>query len=441
MERTAFRELKVWKERNKRKPLIVRGVRQCGKTWLIKEFGRREYTKVAYINFENTKLMQPLFEVDFDITRIISAIQIETGIQITPGDTLIVLDEIQEAAGGLTSLKYFYENAPEYHVIAAGSLLGVALHNTKSFPVGKVDFVDLYPLDFGEFLMAIGQKPLLELLEKQDWTLIKTFKEKFIQLLRAYYYVGGMPEVVSSYVEKRDFVEVRELQKDILAAYEQDFSKHAPNEIVPRIRMIWNSIPAQLSKENQKFVYGQVKKGARAKDFELALSWLVDSGLVLRIERVSKPGIPLKGYADSNAFKLFTSDIGLLAAIGDIDAKTLLDGNTIFKEFKGALAEQYVLQQLIVKKDMPIYYWSASEDGGKAEVDFVVQHSGSIIPIEVKAEENLKAKSLKTYYDKFHPGVAIRTSMSDFREESWLVNVPLYAISQLENIVQMSNYT
>lgn len=434
MERTAFRELKAWKERGGRKPLIVQGVRQCGKTWLIKEFGRREYARVAYINFESSKVMQSLFVADFDIQRIVTAIQIETGVQITPQDTLIVLDEIQEAEGGLTSLKYFKENAPQYHVVAAGSLLGVALHKTKSFPVGTVDFVNLYPLDFGEFLMAVGQKPLLELLEKRDWTLIKTFKEKYIQLLRQYYYVGGMPEVVASFVENNDFAEVRELQKAILTAYERDFSKHAPNEIVPRIRMVWDSIPAQLSKENKKFVYGQVKKGARAKEYELALAWLKDSGLVYRIERVTKPGIPLKGYADRDAFKLFICDVGLLAAIGDIDPRTLLDGNAIFTEFKGALAEQYVLQQLVVKKDMPVYYWSASEEGGKSEVDFVMQVSGNVIPIEVKAEENLQAKSLKAYCEKYHPGVAIRTSMSDFREESWLVNLPLYAIGQIENI-------
>ncbi len=439
MERTAFRALKAWKEHENRKPLIVRGVRQCGKTWLIREFGRREYARVAYVNFENTKLMQSLFEIDFDIQRIITAIQIETGVQITPQDTLIVLDEIQEAEGGLTALKYFYENAPQYHVIAAGSLLGVALHKTKSFPVGKVDFVDLYPLDFGEFLLAVGQKSLLELLDNQDWPLIKAFKEKYIQLLRQYYYVGGMPEVVASFVEKNDFAEVRRLQKDILAAYEQDFSKHAPYEIVPRIRMIWDSIPTQLSKEKKKFIYGQVKKGARAKEYELALSWLKDSGLVYRIERVTKPGVPLRGgYADSSAFKLFTCDVGLLAALGDIDVKTLLDGNTIFTEFKGALAEQYVLEQLVVKKDMPLYYWSASEEGGKAEVDFVIQFSGHVIPIEVKAEENLQAKSLKTYCEKFQPVVAVRSSMSDYRAESWLVNIPLYAIPQLEKILTVS---
>ena len=438
MERSAFRELKAWKEQKQRKPLIVQGVRQCGKTWLIKEFGRREYAHVAYINFESSKLMQSLFEVDFDVRRIITAIQIETGVQITPGDTLIVLDEIQEAKGGLTALKYFKENTPEYHIIAAGSLLGVALHKTQSFPVGTVDFVDLYPLDFAEFLMAVGQKPLLDLLEKRDWTLIKTFKEKYIDLLRQYYYIGGMPEVVASFVENNDFAEVRELQKDILTAYEQDFSKHAPYEIVPRIRMIWDSIPAQLSKEKKKFIYGQVKKGARAKDYELALMWLKDSGLVHRIERVTKPGIPLKGYADNSAFKLFICDVGLLAAMGDIDARTLLDGNAIFTEFKGALAEQYVLQQLVVKKDMPVYYWSASEEGGRSEVDFVIQYSGNVIPVEVKAEENLQAKSLKTYCEKFHPIIAVRSSMSDYRQESWLVNIPLYAISQIDNLEQHS---
>lgn len=432
MERMAFRELQAWKEYNMRKPLIVRGVRQCGKTWLIKDFGRREYAKLAYINFENTKLMQSLFQADFDIERIITAIQIETGVQITPEDTLIVLDEIQEADGGLTSLKYFHENAPQYHVIAAGSLLGVALHKTKSFPVGKVDFLDLYPLDFQEFLLAFNQKPLLDLLAKRDWTLIKTFKEKYIQLLRQYYYIGGMPEVVASFVDKNDFAEVRRLQKDILEAYEQDFSKHAPNEIVPRVRMVWNSILAQLSKENKKFVYGQIKKGARAKDYELAISWLVDSGLVHRIERITKPGIPLKGYVDNSAFKLFIADVGLLSAIGDIDAKTLLDGNTIFTEFKGVLTEQYVLQQLVGNRNMAIYYWSAER--AESEVDFVVQQSGEVIPVEVKAEENLQAKSLKTYCDKYHSKTAIRTSMSDFRQESWLVNIPLYAIGQLGNL-------
>ncbi|MCC8199957.1 MAG: ATP-binding protein [Tannerellaceae bacterium] len=429
MERLAMHYLKEWKDKTRRKPLIVRGARQVGKTWLIKEFGKTEYEQTAYINFENSKALQTLFTTDFDIPRIITALQIQIGLQIHPENTLIILDEIQEAEGGLTSLKYFYENAPEYHVIAAGSLLGVALHSTKSFPVGKVDFMDLYPLNFSEFLLALNQKPLLELLESKNWELIKTFKEKYIQFLRQYYYIGGMPEVVSSFIQENDFTAVRNIQKQILISYEQDFSKHAPNEIVPRLRMLWNSIPAQLSKENKKFIFGLVKKGARAKEYELALSWLIDCGLVYQIHRISKPGIPLKGYVDNSAFKLYIVDVGLLGAMGDIDVKTLLEGNTIFEEFKGALTEQYVLQQLIINPDMPIYYWSA--ETGVAELDFVVQYAGKVIPIEVKAEENLQAKSLKSYCQKYNPEIALRTSMSDYRKEEWLTNIPLYAIGEI----------
>lgn len=432
MERLTMQYLKDWKKNAKRKPLIVRGARQVGKTWLIKEFGRTEYIQTVYINFENSKSLQTLFDADFDISRIITALQIETGIKIQAKSTLIIFDEIQEAEGGLTSLKYFYENAQEYHLIAAGSLLGVALHQTKSFPVGKVDFMDLYPLNFSEFLLAMDQKPLLDLLKSKDWKLIKNFKSKYISLLRQYYYVGGMPEVVSSFIQENDFGEVRKLQKQILTAYEQDFSKHAPNEIVPRLRMLWNSIPAQLSKENKKFIFGLVKKGARAKEYELALSWLIDCGLVHKIERISKPGIPLRGYADNSAFKLYIVDMGLLAAMGDIDVKTLLDGNTIFEEFKGSLTEQYVVQQLIVNPDMPVYYWSA--ENGIAEVDFVIQHSGRVIPIEVKAEENLQAKSLKSYCQKYSPELVLRTSMSDYRKEEWLINLPLYALEEITEL-------
>ncbi|MCD7930171.1 MAG: ATP-binding protein [Tannerellaceae bacterium] len=432
MERISMHYLKEWKDKSRRKPLIVRGARQVGKTWLIKEFGKIEYEQTAYINFENSKALQTLFTSDFEISRIITALQIQTGLQIHPENTLIVFDEIQEAEGGLTSLKYFYENAPEYHIIAAGSLLGVALHSTKSFPVGKVDFMDLYPLNFSEFLLALNQKPLLELLESKNWELIKTFKEKYIGLLRQYYYIGGMPEVVSSFIRENDFTEVRNIQKQILISYEQDFSKHAPNEIVPRLRMLWNSIPAQLSKENKKFIFGLVKKGARAKEYELALSWLIDCGLVYQIHRITKPDIPLKGYVDNSAFKLYIVDVGLLAAMGDIDVKTLLEGNRIFEEFKGALTEQYVLQQLIINPDMPVYYWSA--ETGIAELDFVVQYGGRVIPIEVKAEENLQAKSLKSYYQKYNPEIALRTSMSDYREEEWLTNIPLYAIGEVTQL-------
>ena len=355
--------------------------------------------------------------------------QIETGIQIQPENTLIVFDEIQEVAGGVTSLKYFQENAPEYHVIAAGSLLGVALHSTTSFPVGKVEFLELYPLDFSEFLLAMNQKPLLDLLTSGDWALIQTFKEKYITLLRQYYYIGGMPEVVNSFIQNNNYEEVRTIQKQILTSFEQDFSKHAPNDIVPRIRMLWNSIPAQLSKENKKFIYGLVKKGARAREYELALSWLADCGLVYPVHRVNKPGLPLKGYMDNAAFKLYIVDVGLLAAMGDIDVKTLLEGNAIFEEFKGSLTEQYVLQQLKSIPDLPIFYWSA--ETAVAEIDFVTQLSGKVIPIEVKAEENLHAKSLRSYSQRYDPEIALRISMSDFREEDWLINIPLYAISTI----------
>lgn len=430
MERNALQKLVLWKNSADRKPLLIRGARQVGKTWLMKEFGKNEYSQTVYVNFESSKLLKTLFVDNFDIQRIITALQIETNIQIDPDNTLIIFDEIQEAEGAITSLKYFCENAPQYHIIAAGSLLGVALHKRTSFPVGKVEFLDLHPFDFTEFMLAMGHQPLLNLLKSRDWPLIKSFRGKFIQLLRQYYYIGGMPEAILSYSLKSDFQEVRIIQKRILAAYDHDFSKHAPIEIVPRIRMLWNSIPAQLAKENKKFIYGAVKHGSRAKDYELALSWLVDCGLVHKICRVSKPGIPLKAYEDVAAFKLFMVDLGLLGAMGDIDVRTLLDGNVIFEEFKGALTEQYVLQQLISNPDIVIYYWSAERS--TAEIDFLIQIAGKVIPIEVKAEENLQAKSLKTFCEKFLPEIAIRTSMSDFRKENWLTNLPLYAISELQ---------
>lgn len=432
MKRTEAAELIKWKNSNNRKPLIIRGARQVGKTWLMKAFGREEYTQCAYVNFESNKALKNIFEDDFNISRIITALQIETGLTIGAGNTLIILDEIQEAPGALTSLKYFHENAPEYHVISAGSLLGVALNRHTSFPVGKVDFIDLYPLNFTEFLEVAGEKPLLDLLKSKDWPLIKTFRLKYIQLLKQYYYIGGMPEAVLSFTGNNDFNEVRAIQKRILAAYEQDFSKHAPNEIVPRIRMLWNAIPAQLAKENKKFIYGIIKQGARAKDYELAMSWLIDCGLIHKVNRVNKPGIPLKAYEDFSAFKLFMVDVGLLGALVDIDIKTLLNGNDLFEEFKGALTEQFVLQQLVTDKELAVYYWSA--ENATAEIDFLIQYSGQIIPLEVKAEENLKAKSLKVFCEKYKPATAIRTSMSDFRKEDWLTNLPLYAISELSEL-------
>ncbi|MEM6738334.1 MAG: ATP-binding protein [Bacteroidota bacterium] len=432
MQRKALIHLYKWKEKPSRKPLIIRGARQVGKTWIMQKFGTTAYTKLAYVNFESSKSLRDLFTDDFDIPRIIAGIQLATGVKIDE-KTLIVLDEIQEARGAITSLKYFHENAPEYHVIAAGSLLGVALHQEVSFPVGKVEFLDLYPLDFHEYLTAVGEEQLVALLNQKNWSLIKTFKDKFIRHLKSYYFVGGMPEAVNAFSISKDFEEVRQIQKDILTAYELDFSKHAPTSIVPRIRMLWNSIPAQLARENKKFIYGLIKEGARAKEYEVALSWLVDCGLVHQISRVSKPGIPLTAYEDRSAFKLFAVDVGLLGAMGHIRSKIIIEGHTIFEEFKGALTEQYVLQQLKSTAEIPIYYWSAAR--GMAEIDFVIQLEDRVIPIEVKAAENLQAKSLKSYVSKYGPNIAIRSSMSDYREEDWLINWPLYGIVEVLEVV------
>lgn len=434
MRRTALGFLQKWKQKKTRKPLIIRGARQVGKTWLMKEFAKNEYENFAYINFEDNQQLKTLFLNDFDIPRILLAIQIATGIKPEPNKTLIIFDEIQEAERALTSLKYFRENAPEYHVVAAGSLLGIALHENTSFPVGKVEFLDLYPLSFTEFLEALGEHDLNNLIQTQQWVMINTFKTKYIELLKQYYYVGGMPEVVSSYVINQDFSEVRQIQQQILNSYEQDFSKHAPTDVVPRIRMVWNSVPAQLSKENRKFIYGLIKQGARAKEFELALAWLMDCGLIHKINRVSKPALPLKAYEDMGAFKLYLLDIGLLGAMANLDVKTLLDGNLIFTEFKGALTEQYVLQQLVTDAEISIFYWSSEKSDG--EVDLLIQYKNEVVPIEVKAAENLQAKSLRAFVEKNKSKMAIRTSMSDFREETWLTNLPLYAINELTGYLE-----
>ncbi|MCX6327567.1 MAG: ATP-binding protein [Bacteroidia bacterium] len=434
MRRTKSGELIAWKNSASRKPLIIRGARQVGKTWLMKEFGRTQYAQTIYLNFEKSKRLSTLFTDDFDIKRVIVALQAESGLTIQAENTLLIFDEIQAVPEAITALKYFQEDAPEYHIVAAGSLLGVALHSNVSFPVGKVMFMDLHPLTFLEFLDAIGESSLMTILDSADWKLITTYKSKFIERLRHYYYVGGMPEAVLRFSQNNNFKEVRVIQKHILDAYEQDFSKHAPKEIVPRIRMIWNSIPAQLAKENRKFIYGIIKEGSRAKDYELALSWLIGCGQVYRISRVNKPARPLKAYEDRSSFKIFLVDIGLLTAMGDIDARTLLEGNTVFTEFKGALTEQYVLQQLSSNCEYVVYYWSAERS--TAEIDFVVQTNGLIIPIEVKAEENLQAKSLKVYMEKFSPSVSIRTSMSDFRKQEWMINLPLYALSRLNHLLR-----
>lgn len=425
MHRELLQSLVKWKKKDDRKPLIVRGARQVGKTWLMKEFGKTHYKSIAYANFETALSLHHIFESGFEVEKLIMALKIETGADIVPGETLIILDEIQECEAAITSLKYFQENANQYHIVAAGSLLGVASNKKRSFPVGKVDFYDLHPLSFSEFLLAVNEPQLLDLLHKKDWVLITAFKSKYIDLLKQYYYVGGMPEVVLTFINQKDFKKVREKQLNILSSYEQDFSKHAPNEIVPRIRLVWLSLPSQLAKENRKFTYGNLKKGARAREFELAIEWLTNARLVHKVNRCNKPCMPLIAYAALSDFKLFILDVGLLSAMGNLDIHTLISEQSLFEEFKGALTEQYVLQQLKSIDQLPIYYWSAEK--ATAEIDFLVQYQNRIIPIEVKAAENLKAKSLKSYHQKFNPEISIRTSLSDYRKEDWLINLPLYA--------------
>ncbi len=426
MYRTAMEQLQRWKAKNHRKPLIIRGARQVGKTWLMKEFGKNEYDHVVYINFDNNRRMKNLFEESLEVERLVTGLELYAGYKIDPTNTLLIFDEVQEVPKALSSLKYFNEDAPQYQIICAGSLLGVALHQGTSFPVGKVEFLDLYPLSYFEFLMALGKERYVELLKKDGFDLAAAFKQDYIDLLKQYYYVGGMPETVQAFVDNRDFNEVREIQQRILAAYEQDFSKHAPNEVVPRIRMLWNSIPAQLTKENKKFIYGLIKEGARAKEYELALLWLTDCGLVHKVHRITAPNLPLKAYEDLKAFKLFLVDVGLLSCMVGLRQDILLDSSELFKEFKGALTEQYVLQQLKTIKGLKICYWTA--DRGSAEVDFVLDNGIHVIPVEVKAEVNLQAKSLKVYRDKFQPQLSIRTSMADYKKEDWLLNLPLWGI-------------
>lgn len=428
MRRDAMQQLYDWKEKTTRKPLIVRGARQVGKTWLMKEFASSAYKQFAYINFEDNEVMKDVFQKDFDVERILMAIQLVTGI-VVDTETLIIFDEIQEAPRGLTALKYFQEKAPQYHVVAAGSLLGIAMHSNDSFPVGKVDFMDLYPLSFSEFLEAVGQEAFARLLAKKDWGLIAAFRSKLIDLLKQYYYVGGMPEVVNAFINHKDYAEVRQLQQTILDSYDRDFSKHAPIAEVPRIRMIWRSVPAQLAKENKKFIYGVVKEGARAKDFELAIEWLIDAGLIYKVSRVKKAGIPLSAYEDFSAFKLFLLDTGLMGAMSGLPPQALLEGNVLFSDYKGAITEQYVLQQLKSVKGLSIYYWSS--DTSRGELDFLLQKDVSVIPVEVKAEENLQSKSLRFFVEKNAGLHGVRFSMSDYRKQEWMINYPLYSVGYI----------
>ena len=429
MYRHKVKELKQWKLNPNKKPLIILGARQVGKTWLIQEFGKHEYKQVVYVNFEKMKVVQNLFEEDFDVQRILTSLSVFARTTINPDDTLIVFDEIQAAVGGLTALKYFCEDAPEYHVVAAGSLLGMNLHQNVSFPVGKVDFLYLKPLSFPEFLQALDEERLADLLENPDWKIVNVFKEKLLTYLRYYLFIGGMPEVVSHFVEYRNFPSTRLLQRKILTLYQNDFSKHAPKEIIPRINMVWKSIPSQLSKENKKFIYGVIKEGARAKEFELAIQWLLDCGLLHQCYRVSKPDMPLAAYQDLSAFKLYHNDVGLLGAMAKLPLKTILDGNAIFTEFKGALTENFVIQQLLLNEENDIYYWA--NENSTTEVDFVIQNEEEIIPIEVKSGTNIKSVSFKFFCEKYKPAKAIRTSLNDYKQETWMTNLPLYAINTI----------
>ena len=425
MRRKAIEQLYRWKASADRKPLVVQGARQVGKTWLMQEFAKEAYKKCAYVNFEDNDMLRHLFDNDFDIERILSSLSWATGVDIDT-DTLIILDEIQEASRGITSLKYFREKAPQYHVVAAGSLLGIAMHRPDSFPVGKVDFMTLYPLSFFEFLDAVGEGRMVDLLRKGDWPMVTMFRSQYEDRLRQYYYVGGMPGVVSAFVASGSMEEVRTVQKGILESYERDFSKHAPATEVPRIRMVWRSIPAQLAKENRKFVYGVVKEGGRAKEFELAIEWLKDAGLIYKVNRCKKGLLPLAAYEDFSAFKIYLSDVGLMGAMSNLPAHILLDGSAMFTDFKGALTEQYVLQQLMADDRLSVYYWSA--DNSRGELDFLVQRGSDILPVEVKAEENLKAKSLRSFVERNPALHGVRLSMSPYREQDWMTNYPLYSV-------------
>jgi len=431
MKRKAEKKLLIWKDSPSRKPLLVTGARQVGKTWLMKKFGSNSFENMLYVNFEKEIPLRTLFEQDYQPTRIVKVLETYFNQSVISGKTLLIFDEIQEAKGAITSLKYFREELPEQHLIGAGSLLGIAMKNQTSFPVGQVEFLNLCPMDFDEFLRATENQRLAELIFQNDWQLLENLKTKVIELLKTYFYVGGMPEAVLTYSINQNLQEVRSIQDSILQAYEQDFSKHAPPEIIPRIRMIWNGLVGQLSKENKKFVYGLIREGARAKDFEMAINWLSDYGLIHLVHRTKKANFPLAAYSDLQAFKIYALDVGLLAAMGNINSRTLIEKEQLFTEFKGALTEQFVLQEFKSEGMKQIYYWA--NDTGSAEVDFLLEFENKILPIEVKASENLQSKSLKTFSSKYPDIHCFRKSLSNFRNENWMTNIPLFGVKQLLN--------
>lgn len=423
MERIVYKELIEWMNSAERKPLVINGARQVGKTYVLKEFGKQEFAKMAYFSLDRDEKARKVFESIGNVSSLVMSLSALSGVDITPGNTLLVLDEIQECPKALESLKYFYEDLPELHVAVAGSLLGISLHSNTSFPVGKVDMIKMYPLCFEEFLEAMGKYQLVNLIHSGDDESVSALSSTLIEYLRMYYYVGGMPEAVKSFIEMGELRRVRRIQQQILFDYQRDFSKHAPSSIVPRINMVWNSIPSQLSKENKKFIYGAVRKGARAADFELAIEWLVDAGLVYKVHRVKLPQIPLKFYEDPDVFKLYMLDVGLMGAMVDAPAEAVLVGNSIFKEYKGAFTELYVHNELECQGTYLYYY---TQDNSTIEIDFIVQKSVSVVPIEVKAEVNVKSKSLKTFISK-HPDMkGVRISMQEKCDQDWMINLPLY---------------
>lgn len=429
MERILMKSLLEWKNKKDRKPLILYGARQVGKTWLMKAFGEKYFSNLVYISFYNNKTISRIFEEDYDSARIIRTLEIETHTRIIPEETLLIFDEIQNAPKALESLKYFCEENPEYCLIAAGSLLGVALHEGISFPVGKVDELYLHPMSFEEFLLAIDERGLYEVLLSKDTEMINQFSDRYIKLLKEYYIVGGMPEIVNVFLQNHDYDEVREKQLAILNQYEGDFGKHISPKELPRIKQVWNAIPLQLSKENKKFFFGQIKEGARQKEFELAIQWLVDSGLITKVNKVTKPSMPLKAYIDFSAFKLFFLDVGLLCALSELDIFSVINGNDVFTEFKGALTEQYVLQQIRANTGYTAYYYSGEKSTYKT--DFMIQQGGLVVPVEVKAEENIKSKSLKVFIEKYNSRKAIRISMNKYRHQEIIENIPLWACGKL----------
>ncbi len=432
MKRKLYDKLKAWKESPYRKPLIIKGARQVGKTYLAEEFGKKEYEDMIVLNCDKDKRIAGIFRSGFQTQKIISDIEILTGKKIIPGKTLLFIDEAGDVPETISSLKYFCEDAPEYHIILAGSLLGLAIHKGSSFPVGKVDELDLYPLSFEEFLLESRGESAVDKLRNGSLEDLSSLKSVFEEELRKYYFTGGMPEVVHGFLNGRDYKELRDIQKRILADYSLDISKHADSSILGRIHQVWNSIPQQLARSNRKFIYGDIQKGARAKDFELAIEWLIDAGMVYKIPRVRKAGIPLKFYEDFSAFKLFMLDHGLMGAMADAPIDEILLRNNVFEEYRGTFTEQYVLEQLKAELNKEIFYFDS--ENSKLELDFLLQNENVLVPVEVKAEENLRSKSLRQFYENVPSSRPVRLSMSDYRKQDWMTNLPLYAVGRILDV-------